>query len=366
MIEVIEATGSLDGFILFPLKLHAGDPHFVPQLTRDMRAHFSADNPFMRHTRVRYFVARRAGKIEGRIASFINPLHNKVHRDKTGFFGFFDAVEDTEVAGALFDRAAGHLKEEGMTLMRGPMNFSTNEECGFLLEGFDEPPMLMMPYNRPYYNRLAGDCGMEKAKDLYAYIYPVRDRLPEKVLRVAAIAEKRGISVRPFQMKRFEEEMMIFKEVYNSAWENNWGFIPMTDEDILYAGGKLKQIIVPELTFVAEDDGRPVGFMGLVPDFNMVLAKMKGSLNPVSIAKALYYSRRITDLRLMLLGIKKEFRNKAVDALLLREGYYAVRRGGYNRIEFSWILEDNFAVQNIIEMIGGRLYKQYRIYEKSI
>ncbi len=366
MIEVIEASGSLGDFIRFPLRLYAGDPHFVPQLTRDMRVHFSGGNPFVRHARVRYFVALKDGKTAGRIASIINPLHNKVHHDKTGFFGFFDAVEDTGVARALFERAAAHLREEGMTLMRGPMNFSTNEECGFLLEGFEEPPMLMMPYNRPYYNRLARDCGMEKAKDLYAYIYRVRDHLPEKVLRVAAIAEKRGISVRPFQMKRFDEEMMIFKDVYNSAWENNWGFIPMTDDEIRYSGGRLKQIIVPELTFVAEEDGCPIGFLGLVPDFNKVLIRMKGSLNPVSIVKALYYSRRITDLRLMLLGIKKEFRNKAVDALLLREGYYAVRRGGYHRIEFSWILEDNFAIQNIIEMIGGELYKQYRIYEKPV
>lgn len=366
MVEVIEAGNSLDDFLRFPLRLYKGQPCYIPQLTRDMREHFSLRNPFIASARLRLLIAREGGRPVGRIAVFVNPAHNRFHHDLTGFFGFFDAADDPEVARALLDRAAGYLRDEGMSVMRGPMNFSTNDECGLLVEGFDEPPKLMMPYNYPYYDRLMAGCGMSKAKDLYAYIYETAARLPEKVLRVAAIAEKRGISVRPISMNRFEEEMRIFRDVYHSAWEKNWGFVPMSDEELAYASRRLRQVVIPELTMVAEEDGRPVGFMGLVPDANMVLKHMGGSLNPLSIIKAVYYSRRITDLRLMLLGIKKEFRNKAVDALLLRDGYFAVKRGGYRRIEFSWILEDNYPIQNIIEMIGGRRYKTYRIYEKAI
>jgi hypothetical protein len=160
--------------------------------------------------------------------------------------------------------------------------------------------------------------------------------------------------------------MRVFQKVYNSAWERNWGFIPLTDEEILYLGERLKQIAVPELTLIAEDNGEPVGFLGLLPDFNHVLRHMKGKLNPLTILKALYYSRKITDLRLLLLGIKGEYRNKGVDALLYREGFDGIKKGNYKRLEFSWILEDNIPVQRIVEMVGGRLYKRYRIYEKAI
>jgi GNAT superfamily N-acetyltransferase len=364
MIEVIEVLGSLDDFIKLPLPLYAGDALFVPQLTGEMRTHFSPANPFFKHASAKFFLARKDGRPSGRIVSFVNRVHNEFHGEKTGFFGFFESVRDLQVALALFGKAESHLRAEGMEVMRGPMNFSTNEECGFLLEGFDESPVIMMPYNPPYYNEFAESCGFRKAKDLYAYIYRMRERLPEKVLRVAAIVEKRGITVRPINMKNFESDMMIFKEIYHSAWEKNWGFVPMTDEELEYSAGRLKQIIIPELTLIAEEDAKPVGFMGLVPDFNFVLKHMSGRMNPVSIAKAIYYSRKIQDLRTMLLGVKKEFRNKGVEALLFREGFETAKK--FRRVEFSWILEDNIPVQRTIEMLGAELYKKYRIYEKKL
>jgi hypothetical protein len=163
--------------------------------------------------------------------------------------------------------------------------------------------------------------GMEKIKDLYAYIYDVQETPPEKVARVGAIAERRGIRVRPIDKKRFNEEMMVFREIYSSAWEKNWGFIPLTDDELCYLGERLKQVVVPELTLIAEDRGEPVGFMGLVPDFNSVLRHMHGRITPLSIIKALYYARKISGLRLLLLGIKSEYRNKGVDALLIREAF---------------------------------------------
>jgi len=362
----VRSEKDLADFIDFPYSFYAKDPLYAPQLKSEMRDQFSKKNPFFQHAEVKFFLARESGKVLGRVASIINRRHIDFHNERAGFFGFFESVNDLEVSHRLLDAVKSALREEGMTIMRGPMNFSTNEECGFLIEGFHEVPMLMTPHNPPYYNDMMQQYGMKKAKDLYAYIHDVRETLPEKVLRVALIAEKRGISVRPVDKKKFNEEMRVFQQVYNSAWERNWGFIPLTDGELLNLGERLKQIVVPELTLVAEDDGEPVGFMGLLPDFNYVLRHMGGRLNPLTILKALYYSRKITDLRLLLLGIKKEYRNRGVDALLYREGFYGVRKKGYKRIEFSWILEDNIPVQRIVEMIGGRLYKRYRIYEIPI
>jgi GNAT superfamily N-acetyltransferase len=185
-------------------------------------------------------------------------------------------------------------------------------------------------------------------------------------MRVAAIAEKRGIRARPIDKKRFREEMLVFKGVYNSAWEKNWGFVPLTDDELYYLGERLKQIVVPELTMIAEDQGKPVGFFGMVPDFNSVLKHMHGKLTPLSITKALYYSRKVTGLRLLLLGIKREYRNKGIEALLIRETFKGIIKGGYTKVEFSWILEDNIPIQRVIEMADGKLYKKYRIYDKSL
>jgi hypothetical protein len=253
-----------------------------------------------------------------------------------------------------------------MEIMRGPMNFSTNEECGFLVEGFQSPAMLLTPYNPPYYADLMGQCGMGRSKDLFAYIYEVLEELPDKVLRVASLAERRGITVRRADKKHFVADMRDFGTIYNAAWRRNWGFIPLTDEELLYSADRLKQLVVPDLVVIAEDRGEPVGFLGMVPDFNYVLRRMHGALNPLTILKALYYSRKIPDLRLLLLGITEKYRNRGVDALLFREGFKGVKRGRYKRVEFSWILEDNVPIIRTVEMIGGKLYKRYRVYEKRI
>lgn len=365
--DIIEVKGKrINDFIEFPFRLYSKDPFYSPPLRRELKKDFSEANPFFNHAKVRFFVVKNGGQAVGRIVSIINKRHIQFHNEKAGFFGFFECINNFEVARLLLDTVKRDLINNGMSVMRGPMNFSTNEECGFLIEGFEYPPLLMTPYNPPYYNDFMERYGMAKSKDLYAFIHDVREKLPEKILRVAAVAEKRGITVRPVKKDRFNEEMLIFKEVYNSAWERNWGFIPLTDEELYYLGSKLKEIVIPDLTLIAEEDGVPVGFMGLLPDFNLVLRRMKGRLTPVTILKALYYSKMIKDLRLLLLGIKRDYRHRGVDALLFREGFKAVRKGGYKRVEFSWILEDNIPVQRLVEMIGSRLYKRYRIYEQAI
>lgn len=362
----VKTKSEINFFIKFSIDLYKNDGLYVPQLTRDMKTHFSQKNPFLRHADVKFFLALKNGRIVGRIASIINPDHIKVQNENAGFFGFFECINDSEASKALLNKVQDELKSQGMGIMRGPMNFSTNEECGFLLDGFDSPPKLMTPYNPPYYNEFMADFGMFKSKDLYAFIYETQEELPEKVLRVASLAEKRGITIRPIDKKNFMSDMQAFKKLYNSAWEKNWGFIPITDDELAYNAKRLKPLVIPDLTFIAEKDGEPVGFLGMVPDYNFVLRKMHGRLNPMTIAKALYYSKKITDLRLLLLGIKAEYRNKGVEALLFKWGFKGIKKGNYKRVEFSWILEDNIPIINIIEMIGGKLYKKYRIYEKMI
>lgn len=367
-IREVKTSKDLDDFIKLPFLLYLKDPLFVPPLIKDMRERLSKRNPFFLHATARYFLAEKGGKPAGRIAAIINHRHNEFHKDKVGFFGFFESVNDPQVASLLFDKVFEVLRKADMNTVRGPMNFSTNEECGFLVEGFSEPPLLMMPYNPPYYNDLMEWLGMKKAKDLYAYTWNISEELPEKILEVADAAEKIGIMVRPINKKTFYLDMLAFMDVYNSAWEKNWGFVPLTEEETTYIAKRLKPILVPEFTLIAEKDKKPIGFLGAIPDFNSVLKHLRGKINPITIVKAIYYSKKIKDLRLLLLGVKAEYRNKGVDALLFREAFRGAKEKhrGYKRVEFSWILEDNIPTQRLVKMVGGRLYKKYRIYEKGL
>ncbi|MBI5196421.1 MAG: N-acetyltransferase [Nitrospirae bacterium] len=368
MIEILPADNkkTFKEFLEFPYNLYSNSSCWVPPLLNDVKNQFSPKNPFLKHAEVAPFIARVKGKTTGRIAAVYNEAHINFHGENAGFFGFFDCIRNSQVAGALIDRAAEWHKKKGMEILRGPFNFSTNEECGLLIDGYESPPKLMMPYNFPYYRALFEDCGFAKAKDFFAYTLEVPERLPEKIYRVAGIIEKNKITVRPINLKSFDKEMAVFKNIYNSAWEKNWGFLPMTDEEIEHMAKKLKPLIVPELALIAECKGEAVGFMMLLPDFNYVLKKLNGRLSALGILKALWHSKKIKDLRLLLLGIKEGFRRQGVDAFLLIEGLKAVREKGYKKVEFSWILEDNYPVQKMVEMVDGRLYKTYRIYEKRI
>lgn len=365
MITILPASdkNTFKEFLTLPFKLYTENSLWVPPLLRDVKEQFSHKNPFFKHAEALPFIARLNGETVGRLAAIYNSAHIDFHHENAGFFGFFECIENHDAAIALIEKAKEWLKGKGVAIMRGPMNFSTNEECGLLIDGYNKPPMVMMPYNHPYYPSLLEGCGLRKAKDLYAYIIDVPERLPDKVLRVAGIAEKNNIRARPINIKFFKEEMKIFKEIYNATWQRNWGFIPMTEDEIDYTAKKLKPIIVPELTLIAECRGEPVGFMMTLPDFNYVLKKLDGKLLPFGIFKALWHSRKIKDLRLLLLGIKEGFRRQGVDAFLFIEGLKAMRNLGYKKLEFSWILEDNIPVQRIIETFEGRLYKRYRIYE---
>jgi hypothetical protein len=250
-----------------------------------------------------------------------------------------------------------------MDTLRGPASYSTNEEVGLLVQGFDESPMILMPYNPPYYQDFMERYGFQKAKDLYAYIRTAEE-MPERVYRIAEKVRKRGrFRIRKVNMKDLRGEMDRFKRVYNEAWEKNWGFVPMTEEEIDHMARELKQILDPDLIFFVETEERIVGFSLTLPDINQVLKKLNGRLFPLGIFKLLYYSRKIDQLRVLILGVNEGYRKMGVDVLLYVETFREGLRKGYKRGEFSWILEDNVAMVRPLEAIGARHYKTYRIYD---
>ena len=326
-------------------------------------------NPFFQHAEVACFLARKNGVTVGRIAAIIDRNHIKFHNEQAGFFGFFECLPDCAVARELLGTAARWLKERDIEIMRGPMNPSTNDECGFLLEGFDSPPMIMMTYTPAYYLDYMERCGLTKSKDLYAYIVVIRDVAASGRLEKLASAVKRrvpGLTVRSADMKQFQREVEAVKDIYNSAWSHNWGFVPMTDAETESMAKKLKPLIVPELMIMAEVNGKPAAFFVAVPDYNQVLGKINGKLGPVGFAKFLWYSRTISDIRILTMGVKEEYRKKGIEGLLYLEAFKAAVKKGYKRAEMSWILEDNVLMQRGCELMDGRLYKKYRIYEKEI
>lgn len=368
-IEQISDKRGLNEFIRFPWKVYAGDPNWVPPLISEVKFILGDKNPFFLHAEAAYFLARKNGNIVGRIAAIIDRNHINIHNEQTGFFGFFESINDPAVAAGLLAEAERWLKERDIEIMRGPMNPSTNDECGLLLEGFDSPPMIMMTYNPPYYLDLMERCGLSKAKDLFAFISIIKEvaaggRLEKLASKVMTRLPE--LTVRPMNIKNFANELAAVKDIYNSAWSKNWGFVHMTDEEIDSMAKRLKPLIVPELAIMAEVDGHPAGFMLAVPDYNQVLAKLNGRLGLPEIIKFLWFSRKITDIRVIIMGVKEEYRRKGIEGLLYLESFKAALRKGYIRSEMSWILEDNILIQKGCELMGGKVYKKYRIYEKKL
>lgn len=371
-LEVRElAPGNLTEFIRFPYRFYKNDPRWVPPLISERKAFFNpAKNPFFQHARVRYFVAYANGRPVGRVAGILNSAHNDFHNEKVYFFGFFEAEEDLETATALMEKAAQAGREEKQETLRGPANFSTNDEVGFLLEGFDRPPVVMMSYNPPYYNEFMEKLGFYKAKDLMAYITDDENRPPERMVRIAQkLKEKEKVTVRTLRVNDFQREVKIVKEIYNQAWEKNWGFIPMTDAEFDKTARDMKPIVDPDLVFIAEVDGKPVGFSLALPDINQVLIKLSGRLFPFGIFKLLWYTkvkRTITTLRSITMGIIPEYRKRGIDNIFHTETYFVGVKRGYTTCELSWILEDNYLMNRIAEVWGAKLYKKYRIWEKKL
>ena len=265
----VQSPADLKAFINLPWTIYRNDPQWVPPLRRDLKKRFDETQyPFFDHAEAEFLIARRQGRVVGRIVAIKNDIHIDFHGEQVGFFGFFESIEDPEVAAALFFHAAQWLRERKLGVMRGPVNYSTNDDCGLLVEGFDSPPMIMMSYNPPYYLNLIEGFGFEKAKDLLAYEITDEVQVPERLERtVQWIKKRKKITIRPLVKKHIHQEIQRVKEIYNSAWEKNWGFVPMTDREIDYMAQELIQIIDPDLLLFAEIEEEPVAFILALPDF---------------------------------------------------------------------------------------------------
>jgi GNAT superfamily N-acetyltransferase len=368
-IKTVHTKSDLNTFIKLPWKVYRDDKNWVPPLIMDMQKLLNREkNPFFQHSEAEYFLAYRDGEAVGRIAAIRNNNHNKFHEENIGFFGFFESIENTEVAQALIHKAEEWAKARDLTHLRGPMNFSTNDTCGMLIENYDEPPKIMMTYNPPYYHDFFVKSGYVKAHDLLAYRQYVAQGFNPRLRKVAeAVLKRQDVTVRKLNMKKFRDEVEIIKKIYNDAWSKNWGFVPMTDAEINHLAQELKPVIDPRYVFIVEIGKEPIAFALSLPDYNQALIKINGRLLPFGLLKVLYYSRKIDALRIMILGVVRKYqKSRGIGPLLFAHLYDAGEKMGIKYGEFSWILETNRAMNAAAVIMGAKVYKKYRIYEKAL
>lgn len=352
-------------FLDLPYRLYRHDPHWVPPLRIAQKEILnSGKHPFYANAEITCFLAARRGNPVGRIAAILNRRYNEFHNERAGFFGFFECEDDPEAAASLLSAARSWLRARGAEVIRGPVNPSTNYEVGVLVDGYASSPLIMMTYNPPYYAALLEGCGLKKAKDLQAYYCKTDEAISDRMERVAERAARlKGMTIRPVNMKIFWEEVERIWSVYNSAWERNWGFVPMTRDEFFAMAKEMKTILVPELCLIGEVGGQIAGFALALPDINQALKHAGGRLFPFGLLKILYYQRFINQVRVLALGVLEEYRSTGVAA-----GFYAAlirssRRLGYRGGELSWVLEDNVLMKRSLEVLGATRYKTYRIYE---
>lgn len=370
MVNIVPVTTESEKlrFIKSQWNFYKGDPHFVAPLIMDRKKLLDQKkNPFYTHAQMQLWMAVENNAVVGRIGAIVNDNHNKTHHDKLGFFGFFECANRQDVANALFDTAKEWLRARGMNAMRGPVNPSMNDETGLLVEGYDDEPRVLMTYNPRYYANLIEGYGLKKVKDLWAWKITQERVLTPKLERVANIVRDRGrVKLRTINMKDLKGELVHVKEIYNKAWEDNWGFVPMTNEEIDFVANDLKSIINPKYVFFAEIDGKPIGFSLTLPDLNQVLHSNKGGHLLPAIPKLLFGLKKVTWARIVIMGVLPEYRKLGVDALM----YYAtaVESGkcGIKQGEASWVLEDNVMMNRAAELMNAEKYKTYRLYEMPV
>lgn len=373
-VQPVRTSRDRRAFVEFPYQLYCRDAHWIAPLRMAQKDILNTKrHPFYKTSDVEMFLARRDGRVVGRIMAIFNRAHNEFHNERAGFFGFFEVENNKQAAAALLDAARDWIRERGATVIRGPMNPSTNYECALLVEGFDLDPMVMMPYNPPYYTELLEAFGMKKAMDLYAYDIGVEYfNHSNKLQRVAErLRKKSNISVRTVNIKDFRNEVEIIRRVYNDAWSRNWGFVPTSEEEFDHLAKDLKQIVDPRVVLIAEQtiDGSPpraVGFLLAVPDLNRALKKINGRLLPLGLLKLLWHSRKINSIRVITMGGILEFQNLGLGSIFLDEIYRRGPAAGFPTGEMSWVLENNVMMNRAAELIGGRRTKTYRIYEMPV
>ncbi len=364
----VVAVGDKSGlkeFVEFPYALYRDDPYWVPPLRIAVKELLDRQkHPFYANADAEFYLARRGSQVVGRIAAIIDRAHNRFHGENAGFFGFFECVNDVEAAEALLTRARQWVRDRGATFLRGPVNPSTNYECGMLIDGFDRSPMVMTSYNPRYYPELMDKIGLWKAKDLLAYLSNANTIDMKKIDRVAdRVLATNGVRVRPINMKDFQGDVERVWDVYGNAWSRNWGFVPMSKEEFMLMGKEMKQILKPDLVLIGEVGDRVVGFALALPDVNFALKPAGGSLLPTGLLKILYYQRLIKSVRVLALGVEERYRASGVGAAFYATLVRNARKLGYGDCEMSWILEDNTLMNRALEVMGARRYKTYRIYD---
>lgn len=356
-------------FIKFPWKIYKDNPYWVPPLLMEKKNMFDRKkNPFFQHAEMELFLAEKDGELVGRIAAIKNDLHNKHHNDKVGFFGFFECINDQQVANKLLDTAKQWLQSKGLNEMRGPANPSSNDEYGMLIEGFDDSPRILMPYNPEYYITLCENYGLKKAMDLFAYkLENKKVTSSEKLKRVAEIARQRAkLKITQINLKDFKSELEKVKYVYNKAWAPNWGFVPMTNEEIDAMAKDMKPLVEPSLLLFGEIENKLVGFALVLLDYNEIFKSMNGRLFPFGFIKLFTQKKKIKWSRVLTLGIIPEYQKRGLDAVFYWEIVNRAHNIGIDLGEASWILESNDMMNRGAEVMNGTIYKKYRIYEIGI
>jgi ribosomal protein S18 acetylase RimI-like enzyme len=365
-------------FVRLPWDLYGSEKNWVPPLEMDrMRLIDEQKNPFYKHADIQMFLAEdERGATVGRIAAIVNHRHNEIYNDKLGFVGFFDSIDDQQVANSLFAEAENWLREKGMRTVRGPVSPSINDEVGLLVEGFDYPPSVMMPYHPSYYQTLWEGAGYGKTKDLLAWRIEQGKSMTPKLERVTSLIRERSqVRLRPLDMKNFDKEVALIRDLYEKGWEENWGAVPLTGDEITMLAGELKQIIDPDYILFAETgtngQTKTIGFTLVVPDINQAFKAgkpiPKGTMNlPTAISNLMTKKKEIDTLRIILLGVMPEYRNRGIDALLYREIMERSSKKGIKYGEASWVLEDNVMMSRAAQMMQGTPYKRYRVYDKPL
>jgi hypothetical protein len=371
IVPLSRSSRDVKRFLEVSYGVYAGDPLWVAPLLMDLAKVFTDANPLFEHATIQLWVARRNGRDLGRIAGLVDHHYNRSAKEPAAFFGFFECANDAAVNRSLFEAVSHWGSQSGQTRLLGPMNPTTNDECGLLVEGFDSSPVFMMPYNPRYYGDLLENEGFRKAKDLLAFNIDLATLPMDRLRRIAAKVKARspGLAFRSVTRKTLGRDLVKVKEVYNAAWQDNWGFVPMTDAEMDFMAARLKPLLTEGLVWLAESGTEPVGFLLALPDFNVAFKPLKGRLLTPKLLGFIPYLlgwKCPPRTRVLTLGVKNQFRAKGIESVMLIEGLNVGLQLGVRESEASWILEDNVMMCRIIEAIGGRAYKRYRIYSKDV
>lgn len=373
-VRPVQSRADMRAFLALPERLYAQDPCWVPAIGFELRKHLNPKkNPFFEHGEAQLYVAWRGNRPVGRISAQVDRLHNERYSERTAFFGFFESEDDPAIAQALLDAARSWASHRGMNELRGPFNFSINHISGCLVDGFDTPPVIEMGHALPYYGALIEGAGCSKVKDLYAWNYDVSEDPPEMVQQLAdAVAAHPGLTVREVDMAHFDRDLSIILTVFNEAWAQNWGFVPITPAEVKKMAEDLKLILDPRLAFIAEVDGEPAAISLTLPDINSLLLRHRRLPEPLRLARTIWdlkVAKDVDKARLMILGIRRKFRGSALgglSVLLYCKTHWVGKRLGMKNAELGWTLEDNTRINQGIEMMGGKRYKTYRVYASPV